>query len=118
MKRQGCILAFCAGLSTALPCHAGNGVPDLEPIPDPPPLPERAPLDEDLEAQVRIIREEGRVITQYLVNGVVHAIKVEHDGPLPPYYLVDVDGDGRLEPVDLSDQNGRLLIAHWVLFRW
>ena len=118
MNGQGRILAFCVGLSVAVPGHAGNAAPELEPIPDLPPLPEPAPLDEDLEAQVRIIREAGRVITQYLVNGVVHAIKVEHDGPLPPCYLVDSDGDGRLEPVDLSDQNSRLLIAHRVLFTW
>ena len=118
MNGQGRILAFCVGLSVAVLGHAGNAAPELEPVPDLPPLPEPAPLDEGLDAQVRIIREEGRVVTQYLVNGVVHAIKVEHDGPLPPYYLVDVDGDGRLEPVDLSDQNSRLLIAHWVLFTW
>ena len=118
MKRRCRILAFCAGLSSAVLCHAQGETPQLEPIPDPPPLPETLPLDEDLEAQVRIIREEDRVITQYLLNGIVHAVKIEHGGPFPPYYLVDTDGDGRLEPLALSDRNDRLLVAHWVLFRW
>ena len=119
MITRSTLNALCAGLLLALPLRVPGEDPALEPLPEPPPVPEAMSLEESLEPQVRIVRSGDKVITQYVVNGVVRAIRVEHpDSPLPPYYLIDTDGDGRLDRRSgFPDEEG-LLIAHWVVLSW
>ena len=119
MKTRNTLIALAASLLLAFPPIALAEDPELEPLPEPPPLPEDISLQQSLEPQVRVIKEEDRVITQYVVEGVVRAVKVEHDDTtLPAYYLVDTDGDGRLDRRSgVSDEQERLL-AHWILVSW
>ena len=91
--------------------------PDLQPVPEPPPLPERVQSGEALEPDVRIVRRDQATVTEYRVNGRLRAIKVQPDGDLPPYYLYDTDGDGRLDRRHARFDRD-LLIPSWVLFSW
>jgi len=95
---------------------AQSDAPALEPLPEPPAIPEPVESGEILEPDVRIVRGERRTITEYRVNGVLRAIKVEPDNA-PPYYLVDADGDGNLE-TRTRGLGPDFLIPQWVLFTW
>ena len=119
MNTRKSLIALGASLLLALPLRAVAEDPELEPLPEPPPIPEDLSLEERLEPEVRVVRDDDKVITQYVVEGVVRAVKVEHeDSALPPYYLVDTDGDGRLDRRSgVSDEQERLL-AHWILVSW
>lgn len=92
---------------------------NLEAIPEPPPLPAAVESGEFLEPDVRIIQGEQEVITEYVVGGRLRAIKVRPRNPnLPAYYLVDTDGDGRLDRRTGEFDEQRMVIPHWVLFSW
>ncbi|MCB1740332.1 MAG: DUF2782 domain-containing protein [Gammaproteobacteria bacterium] len=96
---------------------AGQGS-ELLPVPEPPPIPERVRSGEaiDPDIQIRDARRGDDVITEYRVDGRLRAVKITPRVG-PPYYLYDVDGDGRLER--RSDQfDPNLVIPHWVIFRW
>lgn len=119
MNMRNLAVSLGACLLLALPLRAMAEDPELEPLPEPPPIPEDVSLEESLEPEVRIVRNDDKVITQYVVEGVVRAVKVEHqDTTMPAYYLVDTDGDGRLDRRSgVSDEQERLL-AHWILVSW
>ena len=76
---------------------------NLEPLPAvPPPPPEMQPFDEALEPQVTIRKDERGTVQEYRVNGKLYMVKIVPEAGAP-YYLIDNDGDGRLEshsPVD------------------
>ena len=119
MNMRSMLIALCAGLLLAIPVRALAEEPRLEPLPEPPPIPEDVSLQKSLEPEVRVIHAVDKVITQYVVEGVVRAVKVEHgDSDIPAYYLVDTDGDGRLDRRSgVSDDQERLL-AHWIIASW
>lgn len=119
MNTRNTLIALGASLLLALPLRVMGEDPELEPLPEPPPIPEEVSLEESLEPDVRVIHAEDTVVTQYVVEGVVRAVKVEHkDTTMPAYYLVDTDGDGRLDRRSgVSDEQERLL-AHWILVSW
>ena len=119
MSTRKTLITLGAGLLLALPLRTMAEDLQLEPLPEPPPIPEEMSLEESLEPELRVIRSDDKVVTQYVVEGVVRAVKVEHDDTaLPPYYLVDTDGDGRLDRRSgISDEQERLL-AHWILVSW
>ena len=119
MNSRSTLMALCAGLLLAVPAGTLAEEPALEPLPEPPPIPEDLSLQKSLEPEVRVIHADDKVITQYVVEGVVRAVKVEHgDSDIPAYYLVDTDGDGRLDRRSgVSDEQERLL-AHWIIASW
>lgn len=122
------------GLLAGSPALAQQGgeapaPPPLAAVPERPDIPQRvhsgqpldlppqaAPGEESAEPEVTIIRKADQTITEYRVNGILRAIKVEPDG-FPAYYLVDTDGNGR---VDTRTQRWaeKMLIPQWVLFEW
>ncbi len=80
---------------------------------DAPPPPQ---IDEDaIEPTVTIVPGEDKTVTEYRLNGQLYMVKIE---PLagPAYYLVDSDGDGRLE--SRHGLHEELAIPRWVLFSW
>ena len=89
----------------------------------PPPPPIREPLppkvsdpDEQIEPQVRIRREEGRTVEEYVAaSGKVYMVRIKPTVG-PAYYMIDTTGDGilnieheRFEPVKP---------VYWKIFEW
>ena len=104
------------GLLPALAFAQQAVPPDLEDVPEPPPLPEPVKSGEVLEPEVTIVRRERSTVYEYRVNGQLRAIKVVPDRGRP-YFLVDADGDGRLETTR-SALAPDFLVPAWVLFSW
>ena len=69
-----------------------------------------------LEPEVTIIEEEGKTVHQYSVNGHVYMVKIVPEGDYPPYYLLDLDGDGLMDV--RRDGPDDIAVPQWVLFRW
>ena len=88
---------------------------DLIPSPEPPPpLPE---LSETIEPEIRIVPGEEELVEEYRISGKLYQLKViPRVGP--PYYLVDMDGDGEFERRFEEPVHSNMLIPSWVLFRW
>jgi len=74
-----------------------------------------APQDE-LEPEVTITQRDDEMIEEYRVNNQLYMIKV-----IPKkgyaYYLVDTDGDGRLD-TRRNDLIEDVLIPQWTLLRF
>lgn len=90
--------------------------PALEPLPEPPPPPPRVESGEALEPEVTIIQGQREVVEEYRLNGRLYMVRVVPRNA-PPYYLMDMDGDGSLETTRPGLAPG-FLAPHWVLFRW
>jgi hypothetical protein len=89
---------------------------EFEDVPEPPELPDPLVSGQPIEPEVTIIRTEKEVVEEYRVNGTLYQVKVT---PVvgPAYYMVDMDGDGRLE-----SRRGGIYdsgqVPQWVLFSW
>jgi hypothetical protein len=116
-KKTGLLSAITLLLVASNISSAQQQPPEFEAIPEPPPLPEKVQSGESLEPDVRIVRKDKSTVTEYRVNGIIRAIKVQPDGDYPPYYLYDTDANGSLDR-----RTGRydpdLLIPHWTIFSW
>ena len=108
-----------AGAPASAQEGAEEAPPPIVAVPEPPDIPEQVKSGETLaEPEVTIKRDDKRTITEYRVNGRLTAVKVETEG-FPTYYLVDTDGDGRVD----TRRSGRfteddMALPTWVLFRW
>ena len=93
-----------------------DGAQTLQAVPEPPDLPPRVKSGETLEPEVTIRRDDKQTVTEYLVNGQLHSIKVE---PVvgPTYWLVDTTGNGFTD-TRYDNFNPPFAIPGWVLFRW
>jgi hypothetical protein len=91
---------------------------ELTPVPEPPPLPEKVESGEVLEPDITIVQRKEEVVYEYRVNGRLRAVKVvPRNEAFPPYYLIDTDGDGRLER-RRWDLGTEVFVNGWVLFSW
>ena len=114
--RMLCAFTLTALLVGAFSARAANLPDNLEPIPEPPPIPEQVRSGETLEPEVTIIQRDDEFIREYRVNGVLRAIRVEPAVGVP-YFLIDVDGDGKLDR-RVRRLEPDFMIPHWVLFSW
>lgn len=78
----------------------------------PPPIGE----SESIEPEVTIIRRERETVEEFRINGELYMIKVTPKKGVP-YYMMDSDGDGRLDTRQ-NELDPRLLVPSWVIFRW
>ena len=89
-------------------------------IPEPPQSGEPVPgpqQDEDsIEPEVTIRQKENSTVEEYRLNGNLYMVKIM-PAVGPAYYLIDRDGDGRME-----FRTGRLgddfTPPQWLLFEW
>jgi hypothetical protein len=106
------------GMSVAgLLCAAEPEVPQgLEPLPDMPEPSARVQSGEALEPDVRIVPKKDVTIEEHRIRGRLYRIKVI---PVkgPPYYLLNQDGDGRME-TKMSEIYSDFVVPSWVLFSW
>lgn len=79
-----------------------------------PPLPVQS--GEVLEPDIKIIRREKETVQEYRVGGKLYKVKVIPDVG-PPYYLIDVDGDGQLD-VQKNDADKQGHVNVWKLLEW
>ena len=68
-------------------------------------------------AEVNIITEGDKTIEEYSLNGKVYMVKIHQKG-FAPYYLIDLDGDGRMDEQVSELMAPRAPPPNWVLFRW
>lgn len=88
----------------------------------PPPPPIREPLppkvidpDAQIQPQVRIRREDGRTVEEYVSNGRVYMVRIKPAAG-PAYYMLDLEGDGVM---DLKhDRFEPVRPVYWKLFEW
>jgi hypothetical protein len=89
---------------------------EFEAVPAPPDLPDPLESGQPIEPEVTIIRREKEVVEEYRINGNLYMVKIT---PVvgKPYYLIDRDGDGRLESrrTGIYDDGQ---VPQWVLFSW
>lgn len=90
----------------------------LENVPEAAPEPP-APMEDGqaLEPDVTIVQRKDAVVEEYRVNGRLYMVKITPKIG-KPYYLMDNDGDGRMEA-----RIGNLLyqdpiVPQWVIFSW
>jgi len=92
---------------------------EAEQAPPPPTMPESiedVPIEpEELEPQVTITEEKGQIIEEYRAGGQLYMIKITPKNGYP-YYLIDNDGDGRLETRQTGLEDP--VIPQWVIFSW
>lgn len=120
---RAAILAFC--LAAAAQAEEPNGSrPD---VPPPPLHLETAPVEVELtgsappaadhvEPEVTIIRRDDALLEEYRVNGLLYAVKVTPSAG-PAYYLLDRDGDGRMD-ARMSSFGDDIVIPQWVILSW
>ncbi len=83
----------------------------LEAPPPPPPL----RSGEALEPEVTIRRTEQETIYEYRRNGALFLVRVlPRVGP--PYYFVDVNGDGTLDYQPGEPVRGN--VNQWIIWQW
>ena len=89
---------------------------ELAPVPAPPELPDPIRSGQAIEPQVTIIRRDDAVIEEYRLDGRHYMTKITPAAG-PAYYLVDRDGDGRME-TRMSEIYDDFNVPQWVLFSW
>lgn len=82
------------------------------------PIPEKIPSPPGREpppaVSIRIDEKTGDRVEEYRVNGRLHMVKVTPRRG-PAYYLLDTNGDGRL---DSRDGEGPVRPVYWVIYEW
>jgi hypothetical protein len=87
------------------------------PLPEPPELPLPVQSGDNMVVpDITIIRRAGKTIHEYRVNGELYKVKIVPDYG-PPYYLVDIDGDGNME-MRHSDLEKGSRLPKWLLLSW
>lgn len=98
-----------------LPPGAEPSADEPQPAPGPPEIPREVHSGEAMEPDVTIIKRAEETVQEYRLNGRLYMVKISPKVG-PAYYLVDNDGDGRLET--RGDLESGLRVPQWVLFRW
>ena len=108
--------AFLCSALLIGPAAAWAQEDEVAPVPEPPEIPDPLQSGQPIEPEVTIIRRDDAVIEEYRVNGRMYMVKITPKIG-KPYYLVDQDGDGRLE-----SRMGRIsddfVVPQWVIFSW
>ena len=100
-----------------IPAFTDDQQPEgLQDVPEPPTLPDPVESGEAIEPEITVIHRKDATIEEYRVNGNLYMVKIT---PVvgKPYYLVDRDGDGRME-ARFSGIYKDVVVPQWVLFSW
>ena len=111
MRKSIVLLALLSGSALAVEAPPP---PAMEPVPDA--APDAAAAEESVEPQVTIIQREKETVEEYRIHNQLYMIKVTPKVG-KPYYLMDADGDGKLES-RRSELDPKILIPSWVIFKW
>jgi hypothetical protein len=113
MRRLFVSVLFASAASAAL--AATPAAPQA--VVPPPPTVNAVPGDNpgEAEPEVRIVHEGEKTTEEYRINGKLYMVKVSPGGGMPPYYLMDEEGNGVLKQIDPAR---RVIIPQWVLVRF
>jgi len=111
MRKSIVLLALLSG--TALAAEPPPP-PAMQPVPDA--APDGAPAGESVEPQVTIVQHEKETVEEFRIHNQLYMIKVTPKKG-KPYYLVDSDGDGKLDSRS-NELDPKILIPAWVIFKW
>ncbi|MBI1731339.1 MAG: DUF2782 domain-containing protein [Gammaproteobacteria bacterium] len=84
--------------------------------PAPPELPARLEDGQPIEPEITIVRQRDAVVHEYRANGRLFMVRVTPKVG-KPYYLMDRDGDGRMES-RMSEIYDEIAVPQWVIFSW
>jgi len=87
-----------------------------EPAKQPVEAPPKVEPGESIHPEVTITEGKDKTITEYRINGVVRAIKVQPKNA-PAYYIVDREGSGQFVRIG-PDTGPQLEVPRWVLMTW
>ncbi len=108
-------LLLAASLFALMPLNVAAQPAESDDLLDVPAVPSVPTPDGAIEPEVTIIETENEVIYEYRVKGQLYMVKID---PIagPPYYLLDTNGDGKL---DVQDQRPpALAVPQWEIFSW
>lgn len=88
-------------------------ISDMPELPD---MPNQIENNEEMEADITIIRKDKETIQEFRKNGLLYKVKIVPDIG-PAYYLIDTNGDGNMDVRD-SDLEREQKIHQWKLFEW
>ena len=115
MKKLLYIIAL--GIFLAGQAYAEDAIEEeFADAPLPPDLPDPLESGQPIEPEVTIVRRGDATIEEYRVNGRMYMAKITPKIG-KPYYLVDKDGDGRME-ARMSTIYDDFVVPQWVLFSW
>lgn len=103
-------------LAAALAAAAADEEEQFEDAPTPPDIPDPLQSGQPIEPEVTIVRRGDALIEEYRAAGSLFMIKITPKVG-KPYYLVDRDGDGRME-TRMSQLYDDFVIPQWVIFSW
>ena len=111
-------VAALAAVFCLSPVVAEDQPADLIAAPAPPAIPARIQSGEILEPDITITNRAEETVVEYRRAGRLVAVKViPKNESFPVYYLIDGDGDGRLE-TRTQELGPDFLVNSWVLFSW
>lgn len=111
-------IIFSALLALAAQDAAVADAPS-EPVAKEAPVPEKIPAKESEgdAPSVRIrTRDNGDVVEEYRQGGIVTMVKVTPTRG-KPYYIMDNNGDGRLDRAD-AEAAGGVVPVSWIIATW
>ncbi len=122
MRTQTLVLALlvCSGSALAQPeprteTESSDSTAATEERNDVPIPPKLQPPSEQGAPTVSIrSQDNGDRVEEYRQNGRLYMVKVTPERA-PPYYLLDTNGDGRL---DAKDGEGRVAPVYWTIYEW
>ncbi len=88
--------------------------PVREEAPIPPKVQAQPPVEDEVPEVAIRVSENGDRVEEYRQNGVIYMVKVTPERG-PPYYLMDTDGNGRL---NRDERDPRIQPVHWVIYEW
>lgn len=109
------VILMSIALATSASLYAQEA-PDATGGLPPPDLPDPIRSGQEIEPEVTIIQRDKSVVEEYRVNGALYMMKVTPSVG-PAYYLIDQDGDGRLES-RTNKLGSDTAVPQWILFSW
>lgn len=84
-------------------------------VPDDAPDPARDEAEAKAAPTVSIrVQDNGDRVEEYAINGVIYMVKIT-PARGPAYYLMDTDGNGRL---DRDGLDGGVAPVYWTVYEW
>ena len=109
-------LCFAFAASAQEEAVQEEAVEEFEAVPEPPDLPDPLQSGQPIEPEVTIKQTTEGVIEEYRVSGRLYMVKITPQVG-PAYYLVDRDGDGKMETrLGRIDEDNA--VPQWVIFSW